>query len=203
MLHLKILYIKEFKGLDCALHENRFFWTPQFAASFLEHLIDNSPHEIVGIVSKPDKPRGRDLKLISTEVEKGDFHSSSVPLVKDGKKAFSFQSNQAALSHSNKEKNMIIGLEEQGLLQTCAIDADPSTPIGAVLQGILLHPDIDRLEICDTKRIGSLLHKLLILPRKKMKTAVFEELNSGQIFRFDIPLHARKFELLYYHIYYE
>ncbi|MGR3951414.1 MAG: methionyl-tRNA formyltransferase [Chlamydia sp.] len=45
-----------------------FFGTPQFAASVLEHLIDNSPHEIVGIVSKPDKPRGRDLKLISTEV---------------------------------------------------------------------------------------------------------------------------------------
>ncbi|MGR3951418.1 MAG: hypothetical protein QRY74_00625 [Chlamydia sp.] len=110
--------------------------------------------------------------------------------------AFSFQSNQAALSHSNKEKIIIIGLEEQGLLQTWAIDADPSTPIGAVLQGILLHSDIDRLEICETKRIGSLLHKRLILPRKKMKTAVFEGLESGQIFRFDLPLHAGKFELL-------
>ncbi|KAM9954995.1 hypothetical protein ACTFIW_000825 [Dictyostelium discoideum] len=39
-LSLKILYIKEFKELECALHENCLFWDS--TVSFLEHLIENS-----------------------------------------------------------------------------------------------------------------------------------------------------------------
>lgn len=35
-----------------------FFGTPQFAATILEHLID-SPFEIVAVISRPDKPKGR------------------------------------------------------------------------------------------------------------------------------------------------
>ncbi len=58
-----------------------FFGTPSFAATLLEYLIEEKKHEIVGVVSKPDKPQGRDLKIVPTEVKR--VHSkylSQVPL---------------------------------------------------------------------------------------------------------------------------
>lgn len=39
-----------------------FYGTPQFAVPTLQRLID-SPHEVVGVVSQPDKPAGRGRKL--------------------------------------------------------------------------------------------------------------------------------------------
>ena len=41
--------------------------TPAFACPALEHL-HNSRHEIVGVVTGPDKPAGRGKKLTPTEV---------------------------------------------------------------------------------------------------------------------------------------
>ena len=35
-----------------------FFGTPGFAVPTLEHLV-NSPHEVVGVITQPDRPRGR------------------------------------------------------------------------------------------------------------------------------------------------
>ncbi len=46
-----------------------FFGTPLFAATVLRHLLESSVHEIVAIVSKPDKPQGRQQKILPTEVK--------------------------------------------------------------------------------------------------------------------------------------
>lgn len=45
-----------------------FFGTPSFAAHILEYLLD-SGHEIVGVVTRPDKPKGRSKKLQPSEVK--------------------------------------------------------------------------------------------------------------------------------------
>lgn len=45
-----------------------FFGTPSFSAVVLEALIE-AGHHIVGVISKPDKPKGRDLKLVPTPVK--------------------------------------------------------------------------------------------------------------------------------------
>ncbi len=56
-----------------------FFGTPGFAASILRYLVEEGKHEIVGVVSKPDKPRGRDLKICPTEVR--SLHDELLPHV--------------------------------------------------------------------------------------------------------------------------
>ena len=45
-----------------------FLGTPDFSASVLEALI-NSKHEVVGVVTQPDKPSGRGQKLVATPVK--------------------------------------------------------------------------------------------------------------------------------------
>jgi methionyl-tRNA formyltransferase len=45
-----------------------FFGTPHFAAEVLDHLL-KQPHEIVGIVTRPDKPKGRSSKLMPSAVK--------------------------------------------------------------------------------------------------------------------------------------
>lgn len=45
-----------------------FFGTPEFASHILEHLIANGVN-IVGVVSTPDKPQGRGLKMRSSAVK--------------------------------------------------------------------------------------------------------------------------------------
>lgn len=45
-----------------------FLGTPDFSASVLDALI-NSKHEVVGVVTQPDKPSGRGQKLIATPVK--------------------------------------------------------------------------------------------------------------------------------------
>ena len=45
-----------------------FFGTPSFAAGILEHLVLQSHHQVVGVVSKPDAPRGRGQKVGKTPV---------------------------------------------------------------------------------------------------------------------------------------
>lgn len=49
-----------------------FFGTPEFAAEILKDLAEKK-REIVGIVSRPDKPKGRSLKLTSTPVKMAAF----------------------------------------------------------------------------------------------------------------------------------
>ena len=39
-----------------------FFGTPAFAVPTLEHLV-NSPHQVVGVITQPDKPRGRGQQI--------------------------------------------------------------------------------------------------------------------------------------------
>ncbi len=46
-----------------------FFGTPQFAATVLKHLLGKKEHELVAIVSKPDKPQGRQQKIVPTPVK--------------------------------------------------------------------------------------------------------------------------------------
>lgn len=51
-----------------------FFGTPSFAAQILEYLVLHAPqHQIVAVVSKPDKPQGRGQKIVFTKV-----HESAV-----------------------------------------------------------------------------------------------------------------------------
>ncbi|HVQ11967.1 MAG TPA: methionyl-tRNA formyltransferase, partial [Vicinamibacterales bacterium] len=45
-----------------------FFGTPQFAVPSLEHLIQ-SPHDVVGVVTQPDRPRGRGQKVTDAPVK--------------------------------------------------------------------------------------------------------------------------------------
>jgi methionyl-tRNA formyltransferase len=45
-----------------------FFGTPQFAVPSLEHLI-RSPHQVVGVVTQPDRPRGRGQKVTDAPVK--------------------------------------------------------------------------------------------------------------------------------------
>jgi methionyl-tRNA formyltransferase len=51
-----------------------FFGTPGFAVPTLEHLV-NSPHQVVGVVTQPDKPRGR-----GHQVTEGPVKSLAVAL---------------------------------------------------------------------------------------------------------------------------
>ena len=45
-----------------------FFGTPRFAVPTLEALIA-SPHEVVGVVTQPDRPRGRGQKVTAAPVK--------------------------------------------------------------------------------------------------------------------------------------
>ena len=39
-----------------------FFGTPAFAVPSLDALLSAAPHEVVGVVTQPDRPRGRGQK---------------------------------------------------------------------------------------------------------------------------------------------
>ena len=45
-----------------------FFGTPQFAVPTLRHLLD-SPHRVAGVVTQPDRPRGRGQKVTHSPVK--------------------------------------------------------------------------------------------------------------------------------------
>src|SRR5262245_48111814 len=45
-----------------------FLGTPQFAVPSLEHLI-RSPHQVVGVITQPDRPRGRGHKVTDSPVK--------------------------------------------------------------------------------------------------------------------------------------
>ena len=47
-----------------------FFGTPQFAVPSLERLLNNPQFQVLGVVTQPDKPRGRGKKLIPSPVKK-------------------------------------------------------------------------------------------------------------------------------------
>lgn len=46
-----------------------FFGTPLFAVPTLERLLDHPEFEVIGVVTQPDKPRGRGKKLIPSPVK--------------------------------------------------------------------------------------------------------------------------------------
>src|SRR3954470_18829489 len=46
-----------------------FMGTPEFAVPMLEALL-NSTHEVVGVITAPDKPAGRGMKLEESDVKK-------------------------------------------------------------------------------------------------------------------------------------
>ena len=43
--------------------------TPDFAVSSLHRLIQHPDHEVVGVVTQPDRPKGRGLKIVSSPVK--------------------------------------------------------------------------------------------------------------------------------------
>jgi len=45
-----------------------FMGTPDFAAESLKSII-NTENEIIGVVTKPDRPKGRGMKMIFSEVK--------------------------------------------------------------------------------------------------------------------------------------
>lgn len=45
-----------------------YFGTPEFAVPTLEHLL-GSPHQVVGVVTQPDRPRGRGQKITDAPVK--------------------------------------------------------------------------------------------------------------------------------------
>lgn len=46
-----------------------FMGTPEFAVPMLETLVQ-SPHQVVGVITAPDKPAGRGMQLVESEVKK-------------------------------------------------------------------------------------------------------------------------------------
>ncbi|BAQ62078.1 methionyl-tRNA formyltransferase [Geminocystis sp. NIES-3708] len=46
-----------------------FFGTPEFAVTTLEKLLHESPHEVIAVVTQPDKKRGRGNKMIPSPVK--------------------------------------------------------------------------------------------------------------------------------------
>ncbi len=46
-----------------------YFGTPEFSASFLQHIADHSPDQLVAVVTQPDRPAGRGLHLRSSPVK--------------------------------------------------------------------------------------------------------------------------------------
>lgn len=46
-----------------------FFGTPDFAADVLQAIVADGTHQIVAVVSKPDKPQGRSQKVLPTAVK--------------------------------------------------------------------------------------------------------------------------------------
>jgi methionyl-tRNA formyltransferase len=46
-----------------------FFGTPQFAVPSLDALLSASPHQVVGVVTQPDRPRGRGQKVSDAPVK--------------------------------------------------------------------------------------------------------------------------------------
>lgn len=46
-----------------------FFGTPAFSVPFLEHLIEDTEIEVVGVVTQPDKPSGRDGEVTPSPVK--------------------------------------------------------------------------------------------------------------------------------------
>jgi methionyl-tRNA formyltransferase len=55
-----------------------FFGTPEFAVPSLDALID-SPHQVVGVVTQPDKPRGRGQRVSASPV-KARAESKNIPV---------------------------------------------------------------------------------------------------------------------------
>ncbi len=47
-----------------------FFGTPEFSASFLRFLVEETPHEVVGAVTQPDRPAGRGRQLQAPPVKR-------------------------------------------------------------------------------------------------------------------------------------
>ncbi len=74
-----------------------FFGTPGFAVPTLEHLV-NSPHEVVGVITQPDKPRGRGQQVADGPV-KSLAATLRLPVLQPAKLARDlFESQFAALN---------------------------------------------------------------------------------------------------------
>lgn len=55
-----------------------FMGTPEFAVPMLEVLV-NSTHEVVGVITAPDKPAGRGMQLMESDVKKcAKLHSLNI-----------------------------------------------------------------------------------------------------------------------------
>jgi methionyl-tRNA formyltransferase len=57
-----------------------FFGTPQFAVPSLQHLV-SSRHSVVGVITQPDRPRGRGQKLVDTPVKAAALEHG-IPVIK-------------------------------------------------------------------------------------------------------------------------
>ncbi|MFQ5584941.1 MAG: hypothetical protein ACE5GL_10940 [Calditrichia bacterium] len=57
-----------------------FMGTPQFAVPSLEQII-NSRYQIVGIVSQPDRPRGRGKKMLPAPVKEFSIQHGLKPVL--------------------------------------------------------------------------------------------------------------------------
>ena len=74
-----------------------FFGTPAFAVPTLEHLV-NSPHQLVGVITQPDKPRGRGQQVTDGPV-KSLASSLRLPVLQPAKLARDqFEASFAALN---------------------------------------------------------------------------------------------------------
>ncbi len=61
-----------------------FFGTPDFAVYFLKALLNNKSHEVLAVVTKPDKPKGRGKKLLTSPV-KEEALAANLPILQPTK----------------------------------------------------------------------------------------------------------------------
>mgnify|MGYP005749521929 FL=1 len=61
-----------------------FMGTPEFAVRSLQEIVENSDHEVVGVVTVPDRPAGRGQKMVESAV-KVYAHSKSLPILQPDK----------------------------------------------------------------------------------------------------------------------
>ena len=72
-----------------------FMGTPEFAVPSLEALIQH--HEVIGVVSQPDKPKGRGKKLVPTPVKACALEHQIPVFQPDSVKEASFQETLRSL----------------------------------------------------------------------------------------------------------
>jgi len=164
-----------------------FFGTPPFAAKILDHLLRNHA-EIVGVVSRPDKPKGRARKLQPTAVKEYLInHHPKVPLFQPEKA--SSESFASTLKELNPDLFVVVAYGE--IIKQNLLDIPKLMPINihasllpkyrgaAPIQRALMEGEeesgVTIMEMVLKMDAGDMLHQEKLPLPKEMNFAALEE----------------------------